>query len=39
MECERILDKLISLSNKENLYGMSRYGINTSNALGIPIPK
>ncbi|HNV94100.1 MAG: DNA alkylation repair enzyme [Candidatus Methanofastidiosum methylothiophilum] len=39
MECEQILDKLISLSSKENLEGMSRYGINTNNALGISIPQ
>jgi 3-methyladenine DNA glycosylase AlkD len=33
-----ILDKLKSLANPQNVAGMSRYGINTQNALGISIP-
>ena len=38
MDCQGILNELRSLAHPENLPGMARYGINTSNALGVSIP-
>lgn len=35
---ERVLADLRALSNSDNLVGMARYGINTSDALGVPMP-
>jgi 3-methyladenine DNA glycosylase AlkD len=39
MESQSILRKLKSLSDPSVLAGMSRFGINTSKALGVSIPK
>jgi 3-methyladenine DNA glycosylase AlkD len=39
MEYNELIKKLKSLSNPKNLAGMARFGINTKNTLGIPIPK
>ena len=38
MRCEEIIYILKSNSNPQNTENMSRYGINTSKAFGIPIP-
>ena len=38
MECEKILAKLKSMANAENVRGMARFGINPCNTLGIGIP-
>ena len=38
MEIKEIISLLKSKSNPRNLEGMSRFGINTSKAFGIPIP-
>ncbi|MDD5546350.1 MAG: DNA alkylation repair protein [Candidatus Omnitrophica bacterium] len=35
---EEILKKLRSLSNPKNIAGMARFGINSRNTLGVPIP-
>ncbi len=39
MEYEKILNKLKSSSNPKNVEGMSRFGINPKNTLGVPIPE
>ena len=36
-DSERILMELKSRANPKNLEGMSRFGINTENALGISV--
>jgi 3-methyladenine DNA glycosylase AlkD len=38
MQYDKILDKLKSLSNPENVAGMARYGINPENTYGVSIP-
>jgi 3-methyladenine DNA glycosylase AlkD len=38
MDIESLLNSLHRLADLDNLEGMSRFGINTSNALGIPMP-
>ena len=37
--CIEIIKKLKSLANLKNVEGMARFGINTKNTLGIPIPE
>ena len=39
MDSQLIMEKLYSLSDPKSLEGMARYGINTSEALGVSIPK
>lgn len=39
MNCKEIIGHLRSLSNPANVAGMARYGINTHNTLGVPIPE
>ncbi|KYC45827.1 MAG: DNA alkylation repair enzyme [Candidatus Methanofastidiosum methylothiophilum] len=39
MEIQYIIEKLYSLSDPKSLEGMARFGINTSEALGVSIPK
>jgi 3-methyladenine DNA glycosylase AlkD len=39
MKYEKVLEKLKSMANPENLEGMARYGINPKNNLGISIYK
>lgn len=38
MDTEKIIKQLKSLSNKKNVEGMARFGINPANTLGISIP-
>ena len=38
MDADVILKELRSIARPENLPGMARYGINTDEALGVPIP-
>lgn len=38
MDAQKILKKLKLLANPKNTKGMARFGINTENALGVPIP-
>ncbi len=38
IDVQSILKKLKFLSNPKNIEGMARFGINTENALGVPIP-
>lgn len=38
MDTEKIIKQLKSLSNKKNVVGMARFGINPANTLGISIP-
>ena len=39
MQITQIIQDLHSLANPENLAGMARYGINTTNTLGISMPQ
>ncbi|MFI5145490.1 MAG: DNA alkylation repair protein, partial [Ignavibacteria bacterium] len=38
MDTKEIISILRSKTNRKNIEGMSRFGINTSKAFGIPIP-
>lgn len=38
MNCKEILEYLHSKSSPKNVEGMARYGINSKNTLGVPVP-
>jgi 3-methyladenine DNA glycosylase AlkD len=37
-EAHVVIDRLISMANPANVEGMARYGINSQNTLGVPMP-